>query len=65
MVRRSNDRVERRLDPQPDGEDAYQLCDLNAHLAHDVHRVNLFRPGVFTDRWITQHLLGRPRARIP
>ncbi len=59
-VRRTGNAVELRLTPAPDGEDAYQLRDLAKRTAYDVHRVNLFRVGIFTDRWSVQHLLDTP-----
>jgi len=62
VVRRTDDRVELRLSPAADGEDAYQLRDLTKHLAYDVHRINLYRIGIFTDRWSTQHLLDQPHG---
>ena len=62
VVRRTGNAVELRLTPAPDGEDAYQLRDVAKKSAYDVHRVNLFRVGIFTDRWSVQHLLDTPRA---
>ena len=60
VVRRTGQRAELRLTPAPDGEDQYQLRNLVNRTAFDVHRVNLFRVGVRTDRWSVQHLLDRP-----
>jgi len=60
VVRRTGGRAELRLIPSPDGEDAYQLLNLQRRTAFDVHRVNLFRVGIFTDRWSVQHLLDKP-----
>lgn len=62
MVRRTDGRVELRLTPAADGEDAYQLRDIQKRVVYDVHRVNLFRIGVFTDRWSAQHLLDQPKG---
>lgn len=60
VVRRTGSRAELRLTPALDGEDSYQLLNLQRRTAFDVHRVNLFRVGVFTDRWSVQHLLDKP-----
>ncbi|WP_407572423.1 hypothetical protein [Deinococcus altitudinis] len=60
VVRRTGGRSELHLTPSKDGEDLYQLRNLLSRTAYDVHRVNLFRVGVFTDRWSVQHLLDRP-----
>ena len=60
VVRRTGNRTELHLTPVKDGEDRYQLRNLQSHTAYDVHRVNLYRVGVFTDRWSVQHLLDRP-----
>lgn len=60
VVRRTGGRAELHLTPSQDGEDLYQLRNLLSRTAFDVHRVNLFRVGVFTDRWSVQHLLDRP-----
>ncbi|MGY2893925.1 hypothetical protein [Deinococcus sp. UYEF24] len=60
VVRRTGGRSELHLTPSKDGEDFYQLRNLLSRTAYDVHRVNLFRVGVFTDRWSVQHLLDRP-----
>lgn len=60
VVRRTANRAELRLTPANDGEDLYQLRNLVNHTAFNVHRVNLFRVGVFSDRWSVQHLLDRP-----
>jgi len=62
VVRRTDGRVELRLSPAANGEDAYQLRDFQKHVVYDVHRVNLFRVGIFTDRWSTQHLVDQPRG---
>lgn len=60
VVRRTGNRAELHLTPMKDGEDLYQLRNLLSRTAYDVHRVNLYRVGVFTDRWSVQHLLDRP-----
>ncbi|ULH17647.1 hypothetical protein MF271_19735 (plasmid) [Deinococcus sp. KNUC1210] len=60
VVRRTGQRAELRLTPAGDGEDVYQLRNLVNRTAFDVHRVNLVRVGIFTDRWSVQHLLDRP-----
>lgn len=62
VVRRSGGRSELRLTPAPDGEDAYELRDPARRVAYSVHQSNLYRLGLFTDRWSVQHLLDRPRA---
>jgi len=62
VVRRTDGRVELRLTPSADDEDAYEVRDLKARVVYHVHRVNLFRIGIFTDRWSTQHLLDQPRG---
>lgn len=62
VVRRTDGRVELRLTPSADDEDAYELRDLKARVVYHVHRVNLFRIGIFTDRWSTQHLLDLPHS---
>ncbi|MFC4453830.1 hypothetical protein [Deinococcus sonorensis] len=60
VVRRTGGRAELRLIPAADGEDLYQLRNLQKRTAFLVHRVNLYRVGIFTDRWGVQHLLDRP-----
>ena len=60
VVRRTGGRAELRLTPAKDGEDLYQLRNLLTRTAFDVHRVNLVRVGLFTDRWSVQHLLDKP-----
>ena len=62
VIRRTGNRAELRLTPTSDGEDQYQLRNLLSHTAFDVHRVNLVRVGIFTDRWSVQHLLDRPSS---
>lgn len=64
VVRRTGTRAELRLTPAPDGEDTYQLLNLQSRTAFDVHRVNLFRVGIFTDRWSVQHLLDKPAGAV-
>lgn len=60
VIRRTGNRAELHLTQAKDGEDLYQLRNLLSRTAYDVHRVNLYRVGVFTDRWSVQHLLDRP-----
>ena len=64
VVRRTGERTELRLSPAADGEDLYQLRNLPGKVAYTVHRVNLYRLGIFTDRWSVQHLLDRPRGAV-
>ncbi len=61
-MRRTGSRAELRMTPISGGEDLYQLRNLVKHTAFDVHRVNLVRVGIFTDRWSVQHLLDRPNT---
>jgi hypothetical protein len=62
--RRTGNRAELWLQPAQDGADQYQLRNLLNRTAFDVHRVNLFRVGVFTDRWSVQRLLDRPAGKV-
>ncbi|WP_309572300.1 hypothetical protein, partial [Deinococcus sp.] len=64
VVRRSGTRTELHLTPAPSGEDLYQIRNLSGRVAYDVHRMNLYRLGIFTDRWSVQHLLDRPKGNV-